>query len=505
MVHSDYARLLAAIFVFTSGSASSQEIVYRLTDLGTLGGEFVYPRAMNGSGQVTGSAQTDNAVEHAFLWDGTEMLDLDSGGPQSEGIDINNAGQVAGVTQSGGAVIWNGATMQPLGSLGGDTRVALSINASGKVTGYSDLTGNERTHAFLWDGATMQDLGALGAANNSYGHAINAAGHVTGIFGPAGGDTYRAFVWDGTSMRSLGTLGGAQSFPSAINDTDRVTGYSGLGDGKGTHAFLWNGAKMRDLGTLGGKRSQGIAINVKGQVTGDADTTDGERHAFLWDGTVMRDLGTLAAGKTSQGNAVNARGQVTGTSAIEANDDGFNEVRAFVSFGGLMQALDSLVDSQDPLVADVTLVQGIDINGRGQIVAVGCDSATLGDCHGFLVTPLEYQIQFLAPATGSAWQPDDTVPVRVALVDVNGKRITDARALLMAASCRMKLSDVGARSPKTECMNYNATTHRFYLDWILGTPVRAGGLSLRVAATYKFTMPQAVTTTQLKGLRVIQP
>ena len=44
---------------------------YSVTDLGTLGGPYMQPVAMNSSGQVTGYANTaGDAAQHAFLYGG---------------------------------------------------------------------------------------------------------------------------------------------------------------------------------------------------------------------------------------------------------------------------------------------------------------------------------------------------------------------------------------------------------------------------------------------------
>jgi probable HAF family extracellular repeat protein len=48
---------------------------------------------------VTGFADTADGAEHAFLWDGTTLQDLGAlGGPFSQGLAINDAGQVTGVS-----------------------------------------------------------------------------------------------------------------------------------------------------------------------------------------------------------------------------------------------------------------------------------------------------------------------------------------------------------------------------------------------------------------------
>ena len=100
-MHSRNAVLAVGLLVtFTSGWASAQQ-AYRLTDLGTLGGTGSLGLAMNDSGQVTGFATTADGVEHAFLWDGAALRDLDFGefngmNSYSAGLAINAAGQVTG-------------------------------------------------------------------------------------------------------------------------------------------------------------------------------------------------------------------------------------------------------------------------------------------------------------------------------------------------------------------------------------------------------------------------
>ena len=48
-----------------------------MTDLGTLGGSYSYPMAINEAGQIIGySGTAGNAEQHAFVWQGGVMTNL---------------------------------------------------------------------------------------------------------------------------------------------------------------------------------------------------------------------------------------------------------------------------------------------------------------------------------------------------------------------------------------------------------------------------------------------
>jgi probable HAF family extracellular repeat protein len=485
--------------VLASGWASAQQL-YRLTDLGTLGGPTSWATAMNDSGQVTGSSSPSIvAVWHAFVSTGTTMKDLGRLDEHvSDGWDINDSGQVVGDADldkdldADRVFMWNGSTRKNLGRGTGT-----GINASGQVTGSAKFSGNVNPHPFLWDGSTMRDLGTLGGTSGQ-ASAINVAGQVTGWAATAGNVSSHAFLWSGSTMQDLGTLGGTYSAGNAINDSGQVTGDSLLAGDSTTHAFLWDGSTMRDLGTLDGSGSSiGYAINASGQVTGSASLAGSQGHAFLWDGSAMRDLGTL--GTIGVGTAINASGQVTGYSRLSGDES----PRAFLSNGGPMVDLNDIIDPQDPLKRQVVLRQGVDINARGQIAANGYDSH-IQQGHAYLVTPLEYRILYIAPVAGSKWKEGTTVPVKIALVDVKGKRISDSRAAsLVATQCKVKFSSSGAQTKSAVCMKYNAATNEFYVDWKLGA-TGAGSTALKVAATYKFNMPETITSKKWRTISIIR-
>jgi probable HAF family extracellular repeat protein len=222
----------------------------------------------------------------------------------------------------------------------------------------------------------MHDLGTLGGIS-SFGQGINASGQVTGYSELAGGEYFeiRAFLWTKTAgMQNLGTLGGSSSNGIGINDRGLVTGGSENADGE-FHAFLYDG-QMHDLGTLGGTYSYGQSINANGQITGVSRTAAGEFRAFLYDGAIQ-DLSSLG-GTWSHGFGINSSGQVVGVSRLAG--DVTSHAFLYTASRGMVD-LNSFID---PL-SGWELVSATAINDAGQIVGNGWLD---GSDHAFLLTPI---------------------------------------------------------------------------------------------------------------------
>ncbi len=159
--------------------------------------------ALNDQGQIVGISGTcDVAVgafsaKHALLWHSGRVVNLGSlgGAGWNTPMAINNHGQIVGFSDlpgdvSGGvlnanfhAFLWTKETgrMQDLGTLPGDSlSEALDINDQGQVVGVSYPS----THAWVWQNGVMTDLNSLVSSGSPLlllaADGINDRGEITG-------------------------------------------------------------------------------------------------------------------------------------------------------------------------------------------------------------------------------------------------------------------------------------------------------------------------------------
>src|SRR5438034_403707 len=241
--------------------------------------------------------------EPPFLDLGTLPADTMSGASA-----VNEAGQVVGWSQGSypdpiHAFVWENGTMTDLGTLGGSTARAYDINDKGQVVGVSS-TSSGLNHAFLWEDGTMTDLGTLGGPD-SYAYGLNNRGDVVGSTTGAAGRS-RARRWKDGTRTDLGAREGYTSSAFAISDVGQIVGTSN------EHAILWENGTMRDLGN-----TNAFDVNDEGQIVGWGLARSGQFTAVLWTTpfppplTSLTRLGQLGVVVTVA-TAINPAGQVVG-------------------------------------------------------------------------------------------------------------------------------------------------------------------------------------------------
>ncbi len=300
--------------------------LYRVVDLGTLGGSSSLGNSINNLGQATGRAEIPGDVSRAFLYDYASrsmvVLPPDPSYPgltTRHGYGINDSGEVTGSLSDGDAndaraFLYSGGTTDNIGNrfFSNGWSPGMAINDSGQIVGNR---GND-PNAWVYNSSTdsIIDIVPLVGDASVNGQGINNLGQVTGESRNLNG-TSRVYIDSGGVKDDLGTLGGDLGEGNDINDLGHVVGYSETSGGE-IHGFYYNGSgSLIDIGHLGGGYSNARAINESDQIVGQSDV-----HAFLYENGTMYNLNSLIpqnSGWTlSTANDINDNGWIIGQGQI---------------------------------------------------------------------------------------------------------------------------------------------------------------------------------------------
>jgi probable HAF family extracellular repeat protein len=265
------------------------------------------------------------------------------------------------------AMIFKNGVLTDLGDIPNvsATSVAIGINTSDQVVGYSFTGSTGHTRPVLWQNGTLQDLGIFTADATVQANAINTAGQIVGF---AQGTTTVAWMFSGGTTTTLPDLSSAAASEAwGMNNVGQIVGASAV-SATNTHAALWQSGVAHDLGALsGGLFAEALSINSSGVAVGFSTLSEthngitqdfGDRHAVRFSGGVVTDLAPdTPFFDDSHATGINTAGVIVGDKVG----------RAFVWVSGVGTDLNMLLAGS----SGVVLSGATGINDNGQIVANG--------------------------------------------------------------------------------------------------------------------------------------
>jgi probable HAF family extracellular repeat protein len=316
----DHSFLLGAVIVtMLAASSLFAEVLYHVTDLGTLGGRESTAWSINNKGQIVGMARVSDPSpwdDQPVLFDATgegNNIDLSPEVDAGYAFAINSLGQIVGYVGDSwygyGASRETWATLfDPTGhgdnvefeapdQLEWGSTVAVSINNAGQIVGTTfniDLTEPFCSFAYgtLFDptgNSNHVNLDGRGCWSWSEAYSINNKGQIVGMADPGPGG-YRATLFDSTgggNNINLGTLpGGGGSYAQSINDFGQIVGYAynSSGNARATLFDPTGEGNNIDLGTLAGLESSwASSINNAGKIVGASHSAPSDYRATLFD------------------------------------------------------------------------------------------------------------------------------------------------------------------------------------------------------------------------------
>ena len=276
----------------TNAASRLRAFVWRngsMTDLGTIGGNHSEAVAISDTGHVVGRSQTSTLKYHAVLWSGGTTTDLTPSSEYAVAYGVNDIGQVVGTIDNWKGFVWHNGVRTDLGDLGGGCSHAADIDDAGQIVGVSCPPGVPG-HATLWQNNDIIDLGLVPGMEDSGAAAINNVGQIVGSSGFMDKETYeitsKAFLYENGMMNVL-PVPSSESYGGDINDSGIVVGtMRAWGGSSPWHAYVFADGVAANLNSLipsgsGLHLKYASGINNAGQIVGTASDAQGRHHAYL--------------------------------------------------------------------------------------------------------------------------------------------------------------------------------------------------------------------------------
>lgn len=259
-------------------------------------GDRLFVEAINNRNQIVGTALLDGDLAQAFIWDwqrGVRLLGVTPGASISLGRDINDRGQVVGI--SGGPFIWDEARgMRVFATLDGESVSVTHINNLGHIIGLSSTAAEDGEHLYFRE--PDGDVLDLGAAKIPFGvNDLSLVGYsIQKQQPPPASDVFIAFPYAG-ARKLRGFPPERLIFPEALNNFNHIVG-SFLGHDQLTHAMRWTPRRGMEELTMpdGVGFSNATDVNVSGTVVGYMELGFPLLDSFVWqERSGLRDLRSL--------------------------------------------------------------------------------------------------------------------------------------------------------------------------------------------------------------------
>jgi probable HAF family extracellular repeat protein len=211
--------------------------------------------AINDLTQITGTSAVQNADgnfgNRGFLWNAGEIRDLGTS-VEVVALDINNRGQVVGVSTRGPFLWEEGRTtfLEFLPECPTPNGVAVAINENEVIVGQSQSFVGLR--AVMWRDGEIMVLEPTIPLQSGEAVDVNDQNDVVGFYTNPGPQNFTTFLWRDTGVTVLPQLDGPDanaSIPASINNLRQIVGRTEFATGQ-VLATLWQDNAVFDLNEL---------------------------------------------------------------------------------------------------------------------------------------------------------------------------------------------------------------------------------------------------------------
>ena len=335
--------LIALSTLFFATAAPAHPITYKVTEIGTFGGNSSKAFGINERGDVTGTSVTKRGYDHAFLYRNGKLVDLTPAMRlNTVGQFVNDRDQIALYSETRNnnyAYLWSRGRLQRLlvpylpdyvGELG--TRAAVDrlcdwqiagLSDRGTVAGMVDINSDE--YGYLWRRSRCHLFPNTSplfptAMNNRGDYAFNE-------YALNSGESRIGYRLHGSATNVRLPFSAIMDSIICMSDMREMVGVRLSGAQVIMSAYYLHNGKSSRITAAGLTLVRPSAIDNRGEVVGGCRTGQGVFQAFLYFAGKVYDLNTLIGPKSGwvlkDARGINNKGQIVGYGTFHGHMRGF--------------------------------------------------------------------------------------------------------------------------------------------------------------------------------------